>query len=300
MKFPSRWEQPGDARAVLRHRPAGGLPALCCPSPPVHTAWEETPPTPSLPAMPTVTYFLGTTARLGPFFGFRGHLPRVEHCWSTLPAANILLLLFCAGPPAWKLQAEQGHFFTHSHHPALACEDSRRADLTAGGPSWGQLPEAKIVLHPDLSVVLACQRQPLREVSSPSLKAQNWTAKPSVLSWGGDDLGIVKGPGTLSQAQAGPHWIFTIHTKAGHPTAPWHPSTLRKESPSLKFIWLLQTSLFPPVPPLSHLPCCPFLTLRYGMPGEGRHILEGSRYPRTQECVTEQKSKIPRRNLSSD
>lgn len=99
MKFPSRWEQPGV-----------GLPAFCCPSPPVHTTWEETPPTPSLPAMPTVTYSLGTTARLGPFFGFRGHLPRVEPSWSTLPAANILLLLFCPGPPAWKLQAEQGHF----------------------------------------------------------------------------------------------------------------------------------------------------------------------------------------------
>jgi hypothetical protein len=60
MKFPSRWEQPGDAHAVLHRRPAAGLPALCCPSPPVHTAWEETPPTPSPPAMPTVTYFLGT------------------------------------------------------------------------------------------------------------------------------------------------------------------------------------------------------------------------------------------------
>lgn len=57
-----------------------------------------------------VTYSLGTTAHLGPFFGFRGHLPRVEPSWSTLPAANILLLLFCPGPPAWKLQAEQGHF----------------------------------------------------------------------------------------------------------------------------------------------------------------------------------------------
>lgn len=110
MKFPSRWEQPGDAHAVLHHRPAAGLPALCCPSPPVHTAWEETPPTPSLPAMPTVTSFLGTTARLGPFFGFRGRVPQVEHSWRTLPAANILLLLFCPRPPAWKLQAEQGHF----------------------------------------------------------------------------------------------------------------------------------------------------------------------------------------------
>lgn len=51
MKFPSRWEQPGDAHTVLHHRPVGGLLALCCPLPPVHTAWEETPPTPSLPAM---------------------------------------------------------------------------------------------------------------------------------------------------------------------------------------------------------------------------------------------------------
>lgn len=85
MKFPSRWRQPGDARAVPHCRPAAGLLApccpftlvaglldLCCPSPPVHTAWEETPPTPSLPAMPTVTYSLGTTACFGPFLGFRG------------------------------------------------------------------------------------------------------------------------------------------------------------------------------------------------------------------------------------
>lgn len=72
MKFPSRWEQPGDAHAVLHHKPSAGLLALCCPSPPVHTAWEESPLTPSLPAMPTVTSFLGTTAHLGPFFGFGG------------------------------------------------------------------------------------------------------------------------------------------------------------------------------------------------------------------------------------
>lgn len=108
MKFPSRREQPGNAHTALHRRLAAGLPALCCPSP-VHTTWEEPPPTPSLPATPTVTCFLGTTARFGPFFVASGALPRVEHSWNTLPAANILLLLFCPGPPAWKLQAEQGH-----------------------------------------------------------------------------------------------------------------------------------------------------------------------------------------------
>lgn len=74
MKFPSRWERPGDTQADLHHRPVAGLPALCSPltSCTDHLGrhhWSLEKLCPSLPAMPTVTCFLGTTAHLGPFFG---------------------------------------------------------------------------------------------------------------------------------------------------------------------------------------------------------------------------------------
>lgn len=74
MKCPSRREQPGDARAVPRHRPVAGLPALCCPFTSCtyhlgrdHRSLKKL--CPPLPAMRTATYFLGTTVHLGPFFG---------------------------------------------------------------------------------------------------------------------------------------------------------------------------------------------------------------------------------------
>lgn len=74
MKFPSRWEQPGDAHAVphRRHRRAPSSP-LSLTSCTYHLGRDTT--TPSLPATPSVAYFLGTTARFGPFFGA---LPRVD------------------------------------------------------------------------------------------------------------------------------------------------------------------------------------------------------------------------------
>lgn len=48
--------------------------------------------------------------------------------------------------------------------------------------------EVEIVLNCDLLVVLAYQHQPLGEVFSSSLKAQNRTVKPSALSCEGDDF----------------------------------------------------------------------------------------------------------------
>lgn len=53
----------------------------------------------------------------------------------------------------------------------LICSSGNGTRVPLTGPS----PVAKIVLNGDLLVVLACQYQPLWEVSSPSLKAQNWS-----------------------------------------------------------------------------------------------------------------------------
>ena len=75
MKFPSRWEQPGGCTCSPVSQASGRAPGSLLslhllyipPGKRHHQSLKKF--CPSLPAMPTVTYFLGTTAYLGPFFG---------------------------------------------------------------------------------------------------------------------------------------------------------------------------------------------------------------------------------------
>lgn len=147
------------------------------PSPPVHTTWEETPPIPQdvvpFPACNAHSDLFSWShcpLRALLWVQVRGHLTWIEHSWSTLPPANILLLLLCPGPQAWKLQAEQRHFLHiaiiqpwHVGTPEeLICSSGNGTRVPLTGPS----PVAKMILNGDLLVVLACQHQPLRAMSS--------------------------------------------------------------------------------------------------------------------------------------
>lgn len=79
-----------------------------------------------------------------------------------------------------------------------------------------------------------------------------------------------------------------LHTKAGYPTAPLQPYTLKRGGPSPDVYLPVTNTRFPislsskPLARLLLLPLC------YGIRGVGRHILERSRGPRTQEFGKEQ------------
>lgn len=121
---------------------------------------------PSPLAIPTRAYVLGITAHLGSFLGSRsgGICLSAEHSSSIcIKNQHSPDLPSCPAPPAWNSQAEQEHL--------LPLDQLTR-------PS----PVAKTALNSDLWVVLACQRQPLEEVSSPSLRPQEWTVLPPVPS----------------------------------------------------------------------------------------------------------------------
>lgn len=88
---------------------------------------------------------------------------------------------------------------------------------------------------------------------------------PSALSQGGDDLRNPKILGTLSLAQVGLHWTLMLHTKAGHPTAPWR-SLYSEEAETFLDAYLAFTNIpFPTSPsskPLTMLPL-PATVLRH-------------------------------------